>query len=201
MKEFSESIAHHDPFRQFEDWFRAVNDAKLSVANAMTLSTVDSNNRPSARVVLLQSVVPEGFVFYTNYRSRKAKEIEQNPFCCITFFWPELQQQVRIEGKLRKVDEETSEKYFMSRPYESRLGAWISPQSEIIPDRKVLEEGLDAITKEMEGKEVKRPAWWGGYILVPEHFEFWHERESRLHDRICYTKEHEGAWSMCRLAP
>ncbi len=201
MKEFNESIAHHDPFRQFEDWFRAVTESKLSVANAMTLSTVDSNNRPSARVVLLQSVVPEGFVFYTNYKSRKAKEIEHNPLCCVTFFWPELQQQVRIEGKLKKVDEETSEKYFMSRPYESRLGAWVSPQSEIISNRKVLEEGLDAITKEMKGKEVKRPAWWGGYILIPEHFEFWQERESRLHDRICYMKQKKGAWSMCRLAP
>ncbi|MDQ3109716.1 MAG: pyridoxamine 5'-phosphate oxidase [Bacteroidota bacterium] len=201
MIEFNEAIAHQDPFRQFEKWFCAVTDTNLSVANAMTLSTVNSINRPSARVVLLQSVVSEGFIFYTNYRSRKAKEIEQNPFCCVTFFWPELQQQVRIEGKLSKVDEETSDKYFMSRPYESRLGAWISPQSEVIPGRNVLEEGLESITKEMKGKEVKRPSWWGGYILVPEHFEFWQGRESRLHDRICYVKQKNGAWSMCRLAP
>lgn len=201
MKEFNESTAHHDPFKQFESWFLAETEAKISAANAMTLSTVDSNNRPSARLVLLQSFSSAGFIFYTNYMSRKAKEIEQNPFCCVTFFWPELQQQIRIEGRLSKVDEETSEKYFMSRPYESRLGAWISPQSEIIPSRKVLEEELETITKEMKGKEVKRPAWWGGYILVPDHFEFWQERESRLHDRICYMKQKEGGWSMCRLAP
>lgn len=201
MKEFNESTAHHDPFSQFAEWFRIVTEKKLSVANAMTLSTVDSIHRPSARVVLLQSFDSNGFVFYTNYKSRKAKAIEENPFGCLTFFWPELEQQVRIEGKLAKVDEQTSEKYFMSRPYGSRLGAWISPQSEIIPGREVLEEELDTLTKKMEGKEVTRPAWWGGYILVPDHFEFWLGRENRLHDRICYMKQKEGAWSMCRLAP
>jgi pyridoxamine 5'-phosphate oxidase len=201
MKEFSESTAIHDPFKQFEAWFRVTTEKELSVANAMTLSTVDGNNRPSARVVLLQSYDSAGFIFYTNYKSRKSKEIEQNPFGSLTFFWPELQQQVRIEGKLGKVDEQTSDNYFMSRPYGSRLGAWISPQSEVIPGRQFLEEGLDTIAKKMEGKEVTRPAWWGGYILVPDHFEFWQGRESRLHDRLCYMKQKEGTWSMCRLAP
>lgn len=201
MKELNESTASPDPFVQFENWFGAVKEKSLSVANAMTLSTVDKDHRPSARVVLLQSFDSNGFIFFTNYKSRKGKEIELNPFCCLTFYWPELHQQVRIEGKLSKVDEEVSEKYFMSRPHGSRLGAWISPQSEIIPGRQVLEEGLDAITKKMEGKEVTRPSWWGGYVLVPDHFEFWLGRESRLHDRICYMKQKNGGWSMCRLAP
>lgn len=201
MKEFNESAAHPDPFVQFDNWFSAVKEKSLSVANAMTLSTVDKDHRPSARVVLLQSFDTHGFIFYTNYNSRKGREIELNPFGCLTFYWPELHQQVRIEGKLGKVDEEASEKYFMSRPYGSRLGAWISPQSEIIPGRQVLQEGLDAIAKKMEGKEIKRPSWWGGYALVPDHFEFWLGRESRLHDRICYMKQKIGGWSMCRLAP
>ncbi|HET6991432.1 MAG TPA: pyridoxamine 5'-phosphate oxidase [Bacteroidia bacterium] len=201
MKEFNESMAHSDPFRQFEDWFRDVKEKNIHVPNAMTLSTVNSENRPSARVVLLQNFSPEGFVFYTNYRSQKAKDIEQNPFCSVIFFWPELQRQVRIEGKLAKVSDEASDTYFMSRPYGSRLGAWASPQSDVIQNRKVLEEKLNKVTKEFEGKEVVRPGWWGGYILVPDRFEFWQERESRLHDRICYLKQKDGSWKMFRIAP
>jgi pyridoxamine 5'-phosphate oxidase len=201
MKELNESTIHQDPFKQFEEWFLAAKETSLIVPNAMTLSTVGYDNRPSARVVLLQSFTSAGFIFFTNYKSRKAKEIEQNPFCCITFFWPELQRQIRIDGKLSKVNEQTSDNYFMSRPHGSRLGAWTSPQSEIIENRKVLEEKLDKITKEFEGKEVTRPAWWGGYILVPYHFEFWQEGESRLHDRFFYSKQKEDVWKINRLAP
>jgi len=200
MEDFNESTAQRDPFLQFENWYRPVMESGVNMANAMTLSTVNSNHRPSARVLLLQSFSADGFVFFTNYNSRKAKEIEQNPFACMTFYWPELQHQVRIEGKLKKVDEQTSQNYFMSRPYESRLGAWASAQSEVIENRKVLEERLAKVTKDFEGKEVTKPAWWGGYFLVPDHFEFWQERPSRLHDRICYLLE-EGTWNMCRLSP
>ena len=201
MKEFNESMADPDPFRQFENWFLAAKEANVNIPNAMSLATVDAAHRPSVRVVLMQSFSPAGFVFYTNYRSRKAKEIEQNPYCCVNFFWPELQRQLRIEGRLSPVDEKTSDNYFMTRPYESRLGAWASPQSEIIPDREALENKLEKVKKEFEGKEPTRPAWWGGYLLVPDRFEFWQERESRLHDRISYEGSGNGKWIMHRLAP
>lgn len=201
MKTFNESTTHHDPFKQFEEWFREVFETQVKVPHAMTLTTVNHEHRPSARVVLMQHFDSEGLFFYTNYKSQKARDIEQNPFCCVVFFWPELQRQVRIEGKLNRVSEEISENYFMSRPYESRLGAWASPQSEIIRDRNVLEEKLEQVVKEFEGKEVTKPAWWGGYVLVPDRFEFWQERHSRLHDRICYVKLENGLWSKNRLAP
>lgn len=201
MEELNEITAAKDPFKQFEAWFKRATEANLPVANAMTLSTVNAAMRPSSRVVLLQSFSKAGFVFYTNYQSRKGKEIEHNPFCCACFFWPELQQQVRIEGKLEKVSPQVSDAYFMSRPHGSRLGAWTSPQSEIIPGRKMLEEKLETVTREFSGKEVSRPGWWGGYAIIPDRFEFWQERESRLHDRIVYQEQPDGTWKMARLAP
>lgn len=195
-----ESMVDADPVKQFDAWFHAAVDAKVNEPNAMVLSTVDAQNRPSSRVLLIRNYSDEGFVFYTNYNSRKAQDIHTNNNAALLFFWPELERQVRIEGKLNKQTAEESDRYFNSRPRESRLGAWTSPQSEIIADRKALDDELAVITKRFEGKEVPRPEWWGGYVLVPDRIEFWQGRPSRLHDRICYLKE-SGSWKIVRLAP
>lgn len=195
-----ESMVDADPVKQFDAWFHAAVDAKVNEPNAMVLSTVDAQNRPSSRVLLIRNYSNEGFVFYTNYNSRKGQDIQKNNYAALLFFWPELERQVRIEGKLIKQTAEESDRYFNSRPRESRLGAWTSPQSEIIADRKALDDELAVITQKFEGKEVTRPEWWGGYVLVPDRIEFWQGRPSRLHDRICYLKE-KDSWKIARLAP
>ena len=195
-----ESMADADPVKQFSAWFHEAIKAEVNEPNAMTISTVDGQNRPSSRVVLLRNYDEKGFVYYTNYNSRKAKDIEKNNAAALLFFWPELERQVRIEGKLVKQSGEESDKYFNSRPRESRIGAWASPQSEIISDRKALEDELAIIEKKFEGKEIPRPEWWGGYVLVPDRFEFWQGRPGRLHDRICYLRK-ENHWKIARLAP
>ncbi|CAN5902469.1 pyridoxamine 5'-phosphate oxidase [soil metagenome] len=195
-----ESMVDADPVKQFDAWFRAAVEGKVNEPNAMVLSTVDENSRPSSRVLFVRNYDEKGFVFYTNYRSRKAKSIEKNTNGALLFFWPELERQVRIEGKLLKQTAEESDRYFNSRPRGSQLGAWTSPQSEIIADRKVLEDELAEIEKKFGGKDIPRPEWWGGYLLVPDRIEFWQGRPSRLHDRICYVKENDH-WKIVRLAP
>jgi pyridoxamine 5'-phosphate oxidase len=195
-----ESMVDADPLKQFESWFREAVEGKVNEPNAMVVSTVNAEDRPSSRVLLLRNFDANGFVFYTNYNSRKAKDIEKNNNASLLFFWPELERQVRVEGKLVKQSAEESDRYFNSRPRESRLGAWTSPQSEIIADRNALDEELAVIIKKFEGKEVPRPEWWGGYTLQPDRIEFWQGRPSRLHDRICYIKE-KGQWKIVRLAP
>jgi len=196
-----ESMVDRDWSKQFEIWFREAVDAKVNEPNAMVVATVSEDNRPSARIVLLRNFDENGFVFYTNYKSRKGKEIDSNPFASLTFFWPELERQVRIEGKLQKQTAAESDAYFMRRPMSSRLGAWASPQSEVIPDRKALDDVIEKMAKQFEGKEVTRPEWWGGYTLVPDRIEFWQGRPSRLHDRIVYMKNHDGNWHISRIAP
>jgi pyridoxamine 5'-phosphate oxidase len=195
-----ESMVDADPLKQFESWFREAVEGKVNEPNAMVVSTVNAGGRPSSRVLLLRNFDANGFVFYTNYNSRKAKDIEKNNNASLLFFWPELERQVRVEGKLVKQSAEESDRYFNSRPRESRLGAWTSPQSEIIADRSALDEELAVIIKKFEGKEVPRPEWWGGYTLQPDRIEFWQGRPSRLHDRVCYIKE-KGQWKIVRLAP
>lgn len=195
-----ESMVDRDPVKQFESWFRAAVEGKVNEPNAMALSTVDAENRPSSRILLLRNFDEDGFAFYTNYKSRKAQEVEKNNNASMLFFWPELERQVRIEGKLVKQSAEDSDRYFNSRPRESQLGAWTSPQSEIIADRKAIDDELELIIKKFEGKAVPRPEWWGGYALVPDRIEFWQGRPSRLHDRICYMKE-KDSWKIVRLAP
>jgi pyridoxamine 5'-phosphate oxidase len=195
-----ESMVDADPLKQFESWFREAVEGKVNEPNAMVVSTVNAEHRPSSRVLLLRDFDSNGFVFYTNYNSRKAKEIEKNNNASLLFFWPELERQVRVEGKLIKQTAEESDRYFNSRPRESRLGAWTSPQSEIIPNRNALDEELAVIIKKFEGKEVPRPEWWGGYTLQPDRIEFWQGRPSRLHDRICYMKKNDQ-WKIVRLAP
>jgi pyridoxamine 5'-phosphate oxidase len=196
-----ESMIDQDPVRQFEKWFQEAVEAKVNEPNAMVVSTVDEMNHPSARVVFLRGFDQNGFVFYTNYQSRKGKEIEQNPFACFTFFWPELERQIRIEGRLTKQSAADSDAYFMSRPESSRLGAWASPQSETIAKRTVLKAKLEKVKADFSGKTVIRPEWWGGYSLMPYRVEFWQGRESRLHDRIQYQKNEGSGWSISRLAP
>lgn len=201
METLDESQVSHDPVKQFEAWFKEAIQAEVNEPNAMTVATVGEHGRPSARIVLLRNYGEEGFSFYTNYNSRKGKEIAHNPFASLLFFWPELERQVRIEGKLRMQSAEESDRYFMSRPESSRIGAWASPQSEVIGSRKVLDDNIGKASEEFRGKEVTRPGWWGGYVLEPDTFEFWQGRHSRLHDRISYTKDEESSWRIARLAP
>ncbi|HLG02711.1 MAG TPA: pyridoxamine 5'-phosphate oxidase [Bacteroidia bacterium] len=195
-----ESMADSDPVNQFAAWLRAAMEARANEPNAMVVSTVGADNRPSARVMLLRSFDHEGFIFYTNYNSRKGKEIAVNPHCALTFFWPEVERQVRIEGKLSLLQPAVSDLYFMSRPAESRLGAWASPQSEVIGNRRILDDYFEKVKNNFAGKEILRPEWWGGYVLNPDRFEFWQGREKRLHDRLVYIK-HANGWSIQRLAP
>jgi pyridoxamine 5'-phosphate oxidase len=190
-----------DPILQFKKWFQEAMDAQIIEPYAMTISTVNSAHRPSSRVVLLRDVSVEGFSFYTNYLSRKGQDLAVNPFAAMNFFWPELERQVRIEGKIVPLEAFASDAYFASRPRGSQIGAWSSPQSEIIESRKVLEDAVENYIQQFDGKDVERPPHWGGYCLIPDYIEFWQGRESRLHDRICYYQHSDGSWVRSRLAP
>lgn len=190
-----------NPVDQFDKWFHEALKAKVHEPNAMSLATVGDNNRPSCRIVLLKGIEEGRFLFYTNYQSSKGKELENNPFCALTFFWPELERQVRIEGSVSRVDEKRSEQYFQSRPLGSQIGAWSSPQSSVIDNREILEERVKQIQTRFEGKDVlPKPHQWGGFEVEPSMIEFWQGRESRLHDRIQFTKA-EKQWRAHRLAP
>ncbi|WP_419701832.1 pyridoxamine 5'-phosphate oxidase [Mucilaginibacter sp. NFX135] len=197
----SENDTKGDPINQFEQWFNEALAAKLHEPNAMTLATATTNGKPSARVVLLKGFNQHGFMFYTNYLSRKGKEITRNPQGAITFFWAELQRQVRIEGTIEKLSKEDSERYFHTRPKGSQIGAVVSPQSQEIEGREGLEKKWSELDAEYEGKEVPKPSFWGGYILNPQLVEFWQGRSSRLHDRILYKKVDKKSWKKVRLAP
>jgi pyridoxamine 5'-phosphate oxidase len=190
-----------DPVRQFQTWFAQALDAKLPEPNAMTLATVDAEGRPSARIVLIKGVDERGFVFFTNYDSRKGRELLANPAASLLFHWIELERQVRIEGRVEKTSDEESDAYYASRPLGSRIGAWASDQSQPLESR----EALEAREREMVAKygdAPPRPPHWGGYRLVPDAIEFWQGRPSRLHDRIVYTRGDAGApWRIARLAP
>jgi pyridoxamine 5'-phosphate oxidase len=190
-----------DPIVQFKKWFQEAMDAQIIEPYAMTISTVNSAHRPSSRIVLLRDVSEEGFSFFTNYLSRKGQDLAVNAFAAMNFFWPELERQVRIEGKIVPLEAGASDAYFASRPRGSQIGAWSSPQSEIIESRKVLEEAVENYTQQFEGKDVSRPPHWGGYCLIPDYIEFWQGRESRLHDRICYYQHSDNSWIRSRLAP
>jgi pyridoxamine 5'-phosphate oxidase len=195
--ELSETEVYEDPFLQFKTWFNDAKNSEILEANAMILATATTDSKPSARVVLLKEVAESGFVFYTNYDSRKGKELQENPSAQILFYWDALERQIRIEGVVRKVSKEESEKYFNSRPEESRIGAIASPQSQVVPDRKFLD---NRFTEIREKNELKMPDHWGGFILEPTYFEFWQGRQSRLHDRIFYEKK-KNYWKVGRLAP
>lgn len=190
-----------DPFRQFDKWFQEAQAAKLVEPNAMTLATASPDGRPSARTVLLKAVDGRGFVFYTNYESRKGRDLTANPRACLSFPWFALERQVIVEGTVTKVSREESAAYFHGRPRASQLGAWVSQQSSIITGRAVLEDAMKALEKKYAGIEVPIPPAWGGYRLAPDTVEFWQGRRSRLHDRLRYRREPSGEWAIERLAP
>ena len=189
------------PFQLFSDWFKEVEKSGgVEETNAMTLTTLGLDGFPKARVVLLKEFDHNGFIFYSNYESEKAKAMDRNNKVCISFFWPNLERQVIIKGRVEKVSEEKSESYFRSRPRGSQLGAWASQQSEIINSRTVLENQLQLLEDKFEGKEIPKPSFWGGYQIIPSEFEFWQGRANRLHDRIRYQKEGDQ-WNTKRLSP
>lgn len=194
---FSKADADRNPLTQFDLWFEQATKAGIIEANAMTLSTVSPDGRPSGRIVLLKGFDQRGFIFYTSYSSRKAQEIELNPMAAITLFWQPLARQIRVEGILEKLGPEESDAYFVTRPRASRMAARVSPQSQVIPNRKWLEDRFD---KEKLNKHCTRPDNWGGYVLVPDTIEFWQGREGRMHDRLCYHRTIDG-WKIDRLAP
>jgi len=189
-----------NPFAQFKTWFDHACECKVKEPNAMVVSTVSASGAPSSRVVLLKSWDERGFVFYTNYESAKAKDLEKNPKVSALFIWLDLERQLRIEGTAEKVSTAESLRYFLSRPFGNRLGAWVSHQSSIISSRSLLEMQFDKMKRKFANGEVPLPDFWGGYRIVPERFEFWQGRENRLHDRFEYSKTEKG-WNIERLAP
>ena len=198
--ELDEAASQADPLLQFEQWLKEAIAAEVPEPNAMTLATVASNLRPSTRVVLIKGYDARGITWYTNYSSRKGQELAGNPYAALQFHWVELERVVRIEGRVEKVSAGESDSYFKSRPLDSRIGAWASPQSEVIPGRGVLVANVAKYAAQFL-LQPPRPPHWGGYRLVPDSWQFWQGRKSRLHDRLRYTLEAEGNWLRERLAP
>lgn len=198
-QELSEAHCHADPIVQFEQWLNEAMKSQVNEPTAVNVAAVGADGRPNSRMVLLKEVNQQGFVFFTNYHSRKGQAFAENPFAAMTFFWPELERQVRVEGRIEKLDEAASDEYFESRPYTSRIGAWASNQSEVISGKAVLVAKAAAVGAK-HPLHVPRPPHWGGYIVVPDRIEFWQGRPSRLHDRIQYRLEN-GVWVKERLAP
>lgn len=196
----SETEVQTNPITQFNYWLEQALNAQLYEPNAMTLATADAQGKPSARIVLLKGVDDRGLVFFTNYNSLKGQALAENPQTALLFYWPELERQVRITGKTEKVSEAESDAYYASRPLDSRIGAWASEQSQVISDRSVLVKRA-ALFSVKFALQPARPPHWGGYRLLPEYFEFWQGRPSRLHDRICYQRQDDGQWQIFRLAP
>lgn len=196
----SEKSVDQNPFRQFEKWYKNRLSGDISVPNSMSLGTASANCRVSVRTVLLKEYNHEGFVFFTNYNSKKGGHLQANPNAALLFYWPESNRQIRIEGSVKKIGKKESESYFKTRPDESRISAWASEQSSVIPDRKYIDEKFEYFRKIFENESVRRPVYWGGFRLVPVWFEFWQEGKHRLHDRISYTLE-ENIWKIERLAP
>ena len=195
-----EDMAAH-PVKQFEKWWAQVLQSEIVEPNAMTLATASADGMPSARIVLLKGFDSEGFVFYTNYKSFKGIQLEENPRACLVFFWKELERQVRIVGLVEKTPEEESTAYFLSRPVGSQIGAWTSPQSSVIESRSWLDNHYLEVAEKLGNKKIERPPHWGGYIVKPIIMEFWQGRPSRLHDRVQYTLDEGGVWKLERLAP
>lgn len=193
-------VAAH-PIKQFDLWWSELLQSKVDEVNAMTLATASADGFPSARIVLLKGYDEQGFVFFTNYNSYKGQQLEENPRACLVFFWKELERQVRVTGLIEKVSAAESDAYFHSRPQSSRIGAWASPQSQVIPNRELLKAKEEELKTAFEGKEIPRPLHWGGYRVRPITVEFWQGRPSRLHDRIQYSLEEDGSWKIERLAP
>lgn len=194
-----EDVLNH-PIEQFNSWWNEALNSKIQEVNAMTLATATADGIPSARIVLLKGITAQGFVFFTNYLSHKGRELAKNPNAALVFFWKELERQVRIEGTVEKVSDADSEAYFASRPVASRIGAWASPQSTPIAGRNIIEENVLKYQAQFGEGNIPRPPHWGGYVVKPLKVEFWQGRQSRLHDRILYTRQDEK-WAIERLAP
>jgi pyridoxamine 5'-phosphate oxidase len=190
-----------DPIRQFQTWLNDAIEAQIPLAEAMTLATATPDGRPTARMVLLKQVDDDGFVFYTNYRSAKARQLDANPYAALVFYWNQLERQVRVEGSVARVSAQESRDYFQTRPRESQIGAWASEQSDVISDRDVLEQRAHELESLYCDRDIECPEHWGGYRVTPERIEFWKGRVGRLHDRILYRRESSDIWTISRLAP
>ncbi|HIK05739.1 MAG TPA: pyridoxamine 5'-phosphate oxidase [Trichormus sp. M33_DOE_039] len=201
LEGLSKNEVDPNPFIQFKKWFEQALAAQLPEPNAMTLATATRDGKPSARMVLLKDFDERGFVFFTNYNSRKGQELTANPQAALVFWWAELERQVRILGRVERVSEAESDYYFESRPANSRLGAWASEQSEVIPSREFLEQRMQELQIKYENQEIPRPPYWGGFRVIPNEIEFWQGRSSRLHDRLLYTSLEDGNWQIERLSP
>jgi len=195
-----EKTINRDPIKQFQTWFKDAIDAKLPLPEAMTLATATPDGKPSARMVLLKQVDDDGFVFFTNYNSAKAAQLDANPFAALVFYWSRLDRQVRVEGSVVKTSAQESRDYFRTRPRESQIGAWASAQSEVISSREFLEQRAEELEAQYRDREIDCPEYWGGYRLKPKRIEFWKSRIGRLHDRILYERVPDG-WTIQRLAP
>lgn len=200
LESLLESDVDPNPINQFEKWWQQAVESKIEEPNAMILATSTARGEPSSRTVLLKNFTNEGFIFFSNYDSRKAVQIEHNPFVALLFFWKEMERQVRIEGSIAKVSKEESDNYFASRPRESRIGAWSSPQSKVIENREFLQQNVAHYNAQFDAKIIPRPEFWGGYIVIPSMIEYWQGRPGRLHDRIQYTYTN-NEWIIKRLAP
>lgn len=198
--ELLEANVASDPMNQFSEWFSQALDTEFMDANAMTLSTVGKDGKPSSRIVLLKGVEKDGFRFFTNYGSQKGQELEENPYAALCFFWPVLERQVRVEGKVIKLSREESQAYFQQRPRQSKLGAWASYQSQVVESRQELEENFARMQDRFDNQEVPTPEFWGGYLLEPSSVEFWQGRQGRLHDRLKYSRI-DDKWNVQRLSP
>jgi pyridoxamine 5'-phosphate oxidase len=201
MEVLDEKRIERDPIKQFQIWFDEAIGANLPMPDAMSLATVTPDGRPTARMVLLKQVDADGFVFFTNYQSSKAKQLEINPYAALVFYWSQLDRQVRVEGRVTKTPAQESAAYFRTRPRESQIGAWASPQSEVISAREVLEQRAHELSEQYCDREIDCPAHWGGFRLAPDRIEFWKSRIGRLHDRILYELQPDGTWTIKRLAP
>jgi pyridoxamine 5'-phosphate oxidase len=201
FRPLTEDQVNPDPLQQFRAWFAEAEAAGLYQPEAMTLATATADGRPAARAVLLRGADERGFTFFTNYTSRKGRELADNPRAALLFFWAELHRQVRVEGRIEVVSESESDDYFRTRPRGSQVGAWASEQSEVLPNREALDKAFEEMDRRFEGRPVPRPLHWGGYRVVPETIEFWQGRENRLHDRLCFRRRPGGGWDIVRLAP
>jgi pyridoxamine 5'-phosphate oxidase len=201
QQSLKETDVEKNPFEEFKKWWSDAVKSEIDEVNAMTLATASMTGLPAARIVLLKGFDETGFIFFTNYESFKGMQLEENPRACLVFFWKELERQVRITGLVEKVSDIESNEYYNSRPLESRIGAWASPQSQVINNRDWLEHNEKKYKQEFAEKQIQRPPHWGGYKVKPVTIEFWQGRSNRLHDRIQYTLEEAGSWKIERLAP
>ena len=200
-EELVEKNVPSNPIPMFKRWFQEALKAEVLDVNALALASISASGKPSNRIVLLKGLDSRGFTFFTNYESRKGKELRQKPVASLLFFWPQLSRQIRIDGKVSKVSTHESDVYFKTRPRGSQLGAWASNQSQTVPNREYLEARMRALEEQFAGKTIPRPPYWGGFRLVPNTLEFWQGRPNRLHDRLQYQRKGQGGWKISRLAP